>query len=142
MKSWPKNDKPADFEDMVKTGIAAVQFAYKLTRKNKGKSIPVVGVDAPENAGCPSGEVTLNSANLKYSEEEQGRCALEEIIGVVLRIGIEQGRRIEKNNTGREMTKIALKGIVTMTEADQTPEQMQAALRYIKRMAERLSETV
>ncbi len=91
---WPKDDKPASFEDLADEIVAAIRFAYTLKRKNAGKSIPLAGPDAPEGACVGSGSHCLSAENLAYSLDDQGREALDEIVGVAIRLGIEQGRRI------------------------------------------------
>lgn len=100
---WPDKDEPMDFEKLTKPLVKAIRFAYDLKRKNRDKDIPWKGPDigARERATCLSPSTQLKSENLIYSEEEQGRDALEEIIGLALRLGIEQGRRITM--TGHEV---------------------------------------
>ena len=94
MKKWPKNDETASFTDLTASAVSAIKFAYELKRKNKGKSIPITGLDTPDTTIHGPSSVLLNAANLKYSEEEQGRNALVEIVSYAVRLGIEQGRRM------------------------------------------------
>jgi hypothetical protein len=95
-KNWPANDAPMDFESLTKPLVRAMRFAYKLRRQNRDKDIPWTGpeIGERERATCLSPSTQLSSENMIYSEDEQGRDGLEEIIGLALRIGIEQGRRI------------------------------------------------
>ena len=94
MKEWPANDVPANFSEVSDEIVRAIRFAYSCKRKNKGRSIRLAGPDAPETVGSPGGSKMLSAEHLKYSAEDQGRDALTEIVGVCLRLGIEQGRRI------------------------------------------------
>ncbi len=105
---WPANDKPANFEDLTRSVRKALRFAYKMQRKNEGKSIPVAGYDLPKSAIAPAASVLLNTENLKYSKENQGRDALDEIIGYAIRLGIEQGRRIVVNDRGLVNVRLTL----------------------------------
>ncbi len=93
---WPEKDKVAYFEDLTKPIVKAIKFAYSIRRKNKDKDVPWTGpgVGASERACCPPPKEMLSAENLKYSMDDQGRNALEEIVGVAIRLGIEQGRRI------------------------------------------------
>jgi len=95
-KGWPDDGQPADFEKLATPLVRAVRFAYDLKRKNADKDIPWKGPDIGwrERATCLSPKEQLTAERLGYSEEDQGRDPLVEIIGLALRLGIEQGRRI------------------------------------------------
>ena len=95
MKKWPDDNKPANFEALVEPLVASLRFAYDVKRKNQGKSVPYRGADHNMLGYAYSGAKKLSAENLRYSEEEQGRDALTEIIGLAVMVGIEQGRRIE-----------------------------------------------
>jgi hypothetical protein len=94
MRKWPENDKPAVFEEIAIDICSAIRFAYKINRKNKNKDIPWSGVDIGRCSMNLSPEEQFRAGSLANSLEEQGRDALTEIVGVALRLGIEQGRRI------------------------------------------------
>jgi len=104
MKSagWPEDEEPIEFEKLTKPLVNAVWFAYDLTRKNEDADIPWEGPDIGwrERATCFGPKEQLTSKNLTYSKEEQGRSALEEIVGLAIRLGIEQGRRIATSEDG------------------------------------------
>ena len=100
MKNWPEDDKPADFEDLVKPIKKALRFAYKMRRQNQDKDVPWAGpAKTGHEACCLPPKETLKAEQLKYSLEDQGRDALDEIIGIALRVGIEQGRRIVEGDS-------------------------------------------
>ncbi len=124
------------FSDLADTVTSAIRFAYSLKRKNKGKSIPVVGLDSPGNAGIGPGSHCLSAENLAYSDEDQGRDALEEIVGVAIRLGIEQGRRIEFEANRHQ--DFMLKTILSCSEPDRNAGEavMRANLKMIHMMAE------
>jgi hypothetical protein len=109
MKEWPADEKPAYFEDITAPIIRAIKFAYALRRKNRGKSIPYNGLDIGKDsqATCLRAKEQLSAEQLAYSSDEQGRNALEEIIGLAVRLGIEQGRRITLE--GHEMRMVLLR---------------------------------
>ena len=96
MVKWPDNDEPMEFEKLTAPLVRAVRFAYDLKRKNRDKDIPWRGPSIGKDclATCFDAKEQLTASNLQYSEDEQGRDALVEIIGLALRLGIEQGRRI------------------------------------------------
>ena len=95
MKNWPADNKPANFEELVKPLVESLRFAYDVNRKNQGKSVPYRGADHDTLGYAFSGAKKLSAENLRYSEDEQGRDALTEIIELAVMVGIEQGQRIE-----------------------------------------------
>lgn len=97
---WPEDGRPLDYQSLADTIRKSIRFAYDLTRKNPGRSVPWAGPPIGQNERATSlqAKERLSAAQLKYSEEEQGRDALDEIIGVVIQISIEQGRRIYRNS--------------------------------------------
>jgi hypothetical protein len=99
---WPEDGTPLDYQSLADAIMKAIRFAYDLTRKNPHRSVPWVGPPIGQNERANSLEARerLSAAQLKYSEENQGRDALDEIIGVAIQIGIEQGRRIYRNSDG------------------------------------------
>jgi len=107
---WPKDDKIVSFVEITEPIREAILFAYTIKRKNKNRSIPWNGLDIGEDEKCtcfsPKDQFHLD--NLRYSEDEQGRDALDEILGLAVRLGIEQGRRIFKNSIEYTCMKIRL----------------------------------
>ena len=97
---WPPDDAPANFEDLTAPICAAIRFAYRLQRRNQDRDIPWSGpeIGAEERATALLAQAQLGAVNLAYSLDDQGRDALTEIIGLAVRLGIEQGRRIVKSS--------------------------------------------
>src|SRR3989304_4553686 len=104
MKEWPENNKPADFEDIVKHLKMALKFAYKMRRQNLHKDIPYDGFDIGHQqlAGCFHANETLSVKQLQFVLEDQGRDALDEILGLAVQLGIEQGRRVYRKERNDE----------------------------------------
>lgn len=98
-KEWPADDKPAYFEDLVIPFKKSLRFAYKMQRQNKGKDIPYSGFINGSLHCCLPIHEAFSAENVRYSHEDQGRDALETIIGAILQVGIEQGRRIAKDSS-------------------------------------------
>jgi len=100
MTNWPKNDKHMSFENLTKPVWRAIRKAYKLTSKDYGESIKWTGPKLPKSMGatCLSYDELLTRENLEYSEQDQGRDPLEELIGIAVQLGIEQGRRLAKED--------------------------------------------
>lgn len=95
-REWPKDGKPASFEDLTLPIRKAIRFAYKLERRNVEKDIPWRGLPKGRHelvCTLPI-EKALSSANLRYSLDDQGRDALQEILAVQCQLAFEQGRRI------------------------------------------------
>lgn len=93
---WPPNDAPASLEDLVGPICDAIRFAYTLARQHADRDIPWSGpeIGVAQQANCPLAADQLRAENLAYALDDQGRDALMEIVGLALRLGIEQGRRI------------------------------------------------
>lgn len=93
---WDKDNKPASFEQLIEAVRDVVKQCYKLTRKNKDKDIKWKGPLLPESmrATCLDFEHNLTVERMKYNEYDQGRDAMDVIIGIAIQLGIEQGRRI------------------------------------------------
>ncbi len=100
MADFPKDGSTLSFEKITDPLVRAVKFAYDIKRKNRDKDIPWKGpeIGQDDRACCLLAAQSLKSKNLIYSEEDQGREAIEEIIGLAVRLGIEQGRRIYKES--------------------------------------------
>ena len=94
-KPWPNNGQTVSFQDMVKPIVDAISFAYQLQRQNKSTDIPWSGLDIGNDlkATCFNPDERLSAEQLNYSNEDQGRTALEEIVGIAVQLGMEQGRR-------------------------------------------------
>jgi hypothetical protein len=98
---WPESKhEPLDFDDIARPIIKAIRFCYGLKRKNQEKDVPWKGpnIGRSERATCLDAAYTVSVENLAYSRDEQGRDALEEIVGLAIRLGIEQGRRIFRDS--------------------------------------------
>ena len=104
-KQWPEKDKTVGFYEIAEPIIKALKFAYRLRRKNLRKDIPWNGLDIGEElkASNFSPDSTLSHESLRFNQEDQGRNALEVIIGIAVQLGIEQGRRIEVERANRFM---------------------------------------
>lgn len=93
--------EPWNFEELCQAIRRSIEFAYRVERKNKGKSIPY---DGPE---LTSSRILACSFNIKETftddgtefcglvyHEDRGRDALEVIIGKAVQLGMEQGWRM------------------------------------------------
>lgn len=98
---WPEDGGPLGFEDLTRPVLHAIRFAYDLKRRDRRRNIPWRGpeiVDTGTLACCPTISERLKAHRLAYSEEDQGRDTLEEVVGAAIQLGIEQGRRIAKSS--------------------------------------------
>ena len=101
MKKWPESGKPVPFEELVDSVRQCISHHYRLFRKNTHVPINYKGYDigSGSKATCLSPDEALTLNMLEYDLKEQGRDALDVIIGIAIQLGIEQGRRIEHENT-------------------------------------------
>ncbi len=90
--------KPFDFVEITSACRKALEFAFTLKRKNAGKDIPWTGPNY-SHANHLSPDEALKAEQLAHAEEDQGRDNLDEVIAVILQLGIEQGRRIRRDNS-------------------------------------------
>ncbi len=95
MDKQPETDAEAiiyDFEDLVAPVVKALKAAYSLKRR------PLADIEwrGPNisNGMSLSPCERLTAENLQYSEESQGRFAIDEIIGIAVSLGIEQGKNL------------------------------------------------
>lgn len=95
MTKWPKDDKLMQFDVLVAAVCKALKVAYVLAPKAFGENIPWIGPSLPKSMAhiCLPFNDLLTREQLEY-EESQGRTILEIIIGIAIKLGIEQGRRI------------------------------------------------
>ena len=93
-REWPADNKPARFQELTWPITRAIRHAYALKRLPL-KDILWIGLPngERERCSCHEPEETLEAENLEYSRKDQGRDALEEIVGIAVRLGMEQGRR-------------------------------------------------
>lgn len=107
---WPEDGKPLDYCSIAKPIVKAIRFAYDLTRRNANKSIPWAGppIGRMEAANSLEAKLRLSASMLRNNDEDQGRDALDEIIGVAIQLGIEQGRRCYKNSPSYKTLKIRM----------------------------------
>lgn len=82
-----------DFEELVAPVIKALRAAYRLRRKPLA-DIKWEGPDLVQECHSLTPAERLTAENLRYSFEDQGRSALEEIIGIAVALGIQQGRNM------------------------------------------------
>ncbi len=94
MKEWPKDNKIVSFSELTEPITKAIRHAYAIKRLPL-RDIPWTGLELGkrEKVNCFEPAEHLTAKNLDYSDQEQGRDALEEIVGIAVRLGIEQGRR-------------------------------------------------
>lgn len=132
---WPTDGKPADFSDLVAPIVKAIKFTHTLDRQNTDKDVPWDGpnIGASELACCFDPLYALSAEMLAYDEEDQGRDALEVIIGIALQIGIEQGRRIENTSSHREHEKFMRDMDKTIHEMNKnTIDELRAEVKRLK----------
>ena len=105
MKQWPKDGSPLLFGDLMRPLRKAIKHAYILKRQQQDIDVPWAGptLGKPELAGCLPPEEALSAKRLKYSLEEQGRTAFDEILGIAVLLGIEQGRRLMRESLSSRM---------------------------------------
>jgi len=119
MKKWPKDDKPARFEDICNDICKAINFAYTLQRRNASKNIPWKGLEIGKQSLCGSFGMkeALSAESLAYQLEDQGRDALKILVGRAVMLGIEQGRRAEVNSTVSQIKDITFRLMEARLEA-------------------------
>lgn len=111
LRKWPKDPKkPVSFSDLIGPLKKALLFGYELKRRNKGRSVPYDGYDIgdDEKVTSFSPNVRLRAGNLKHDLEDQGRDLLDIILGLAVQLGIEQGRRVLRSSTTKDLVQLQL----------------------------------
>jgi hypothetical protein len=82
------------FGDLVDPVVKAIRAAYWTRRRPEAKDIKWTGpmYGWREASSCGDPKVALSADWLEHGAE-QGRDALDTIIGIAIRLGMEQGRR-------------------------------------------------
>lgn len=99
---WPANDEPASLESLASACKQALARGIAWERINADKDIEWGGPPAGKD-GCSTAlsfAASLRADNLS-SEQEQGRDVVDVILGIAIRLGIEQGRRIAAKKAER-----------------------------------------
>lgn len=114
-KAWPKGNKTVMFTDLVAPCRSAIEFAFDLKRKNRNRSIPWGGYDIGSDTKVTTfaPDEALRLRNLRYNEQDQGRDALDVILGIAIQLGIEQGRRVayERLETTVDLLIMQVRGV-------------------------------
>ncbi len=96
---WPKDEAAyVLFSDLVDPLRHVVNFAYVLQRQNEGVDIPWVGYDIGnrEKATCITPDELFTVDCMKFQDEDQGRDVMDLVLTLAVQLGIEQGRRVER----------------------------------------------
>ena len=111
MMDWPEGNKSARFTDIAGPLRHAFLQGAKWSRINADKDIEWTGLPlGPQtNACCHEPEDQLRAETLKYALEDQGYDFLDEFIGLVLRLGMEQGRRTYLSGTVYSLRQMQLR---------------------------------
>jgi len=93
-KRYPRQQWDGD--KLVKSIRASVDFAYDLTRKNEGKTVPYEGPQLTTLWLLSSGDNVRERFDLDSQEwqAEHGRDVMDLALGNMLHLGIEQGFRM------------------------------------------------
>lgn len=100
MTKWPKNGRHMCFVKLTEPVYLAIREAYSLTLQEYGESIKWTGPELPQSMGatCLPYDELLTREQLEYDEQDQGRDPLEVIVGIAVQLGMEQGRRLAKED--------------------------------------------
>lgn len=100
MKDWPAGDKPARFTDILEPLCAALEEGLALGERvyDAGLSWDGLEIGRSEQATCLLVAEALTGFQLRFSIEDQGRDWKQELLGIAVRLGIEQGRRIYRSS--------------------------------------------
>lgn len=97
MKEWPKNGDTLSLKEIVDPLVDAFDQCYNRTRKNEAADFTYKGLDfgAPEKAEGLSPAESLTNAGFAAAERAKGQTPLHVILETGVKLGIEQGRRIQ-----------------------------------------------
>ena len=115
---WPKDGSSLSFSDLADAVRKALRAAYSIKRKDRKRNIKWTGPPQGESCAhcCLAPADALTAESLKYNLDDQGRDALDVIIGIAIQMGIEQGRRNFKNSPEFSLMKTKLQLIKSAVE--------------------------
>lgn len=95
---WPRDtNKCVNFEQLVDPLIESARHLLKV--EWDGKDVPYEGYPLGQ-AGSFDPDERLKAEQIRYDDEEQGRDPLNVMISLAVQVGIEQGRRIDRDREG------------------------------------------
>lgn len=100
MRKWPSDPTAhVNYEELVTPVITTVRSGFELKR-NEMKEFIYDGfeIGAHEQASCMNPDETFSKEGLEY-HEERGRDLLDVAINVVFMLGVEQGRRMQRQDS-------------------------------------------
>jgi hypothetical protein len=104
IKKWPEDkNEPASIDDLLDPIKETLKKTYSMRKKPLKGPVPWDGVDdvgptARAVAHTKIAEI-LSPKDLQY-HQERGRSLLDVLLLITLQLGIEQGRRIERQERG------------------------------------------
>jgi len=112
-KAWPTDGSPAKLEeDIVLPLRRAFEQAYTLQRINENKSIRWNGLPSP-NENINFNDILAVEAIAEAEENDSD--ALEVLLNIAVELGIEQGRRMERQSL-KPSVKLFERGVNTLEE--------------------------
>jgi hypothetical protein len=99
LKQWPEDPKLVPYEDLVKPIKAIINKGYRLIR-NDEKSFDYEGFEIGDNelGHFPSPKYRFTDKLLAYEKKVGGRNLIDVALNVLYLLGIENGRRAERQN--------------------------------------------
>jgi hypothetical protein len=122
LEPFPKSDGRVYFGGVIEPFLKKIRKAYKLRRINENKDIPYTGYPLGHDARGGSLEPvhSFTVGQMKYDKEDQGRDALEVIVGKIFTVVSEQGSR---------MVRKAVVDVCDALPPQQTEEEMYAEIK-------------
>lgn len=96
MKDWPDDGSTVGFKDLVDPLRDALDQMYGLVRVNADRDVDYAGYNVGALHVNMSADEALTAEYLARVEYDQGRDPAAVLIGIAVGVGIEQGRRAER----------------------------------------------
>ena len=96
LKKEKKKSSPTRFDSMLDPVLENIRSQFDFVRKNEGADIPYNGypIGRESRACCLDISYAFTAGSLEYNLDDQGRDALEVIVGSLITVAAEQGRRL------------------------------------------------
>lgn len=107
MKPWPENDEPVPLEDLVKPLVSALWNIIGMADSKYD------GYDVGDRHINVAADWSLSPEGLAWLMEDQGIGEIQTALTVAVQLGIEQGRRIEKQ---KQQAAQAIKDVIAMSD--------------------------
>lgn len=106
IRPWPSDGSTVDFTDLVEPLVDLMR--QRFVERPDSDTLTYDGYDVGAKHVCLGIDELIEPANMAWQLEDQGRDALEVLVAACVQVGIEQGRRVARNEIAEKVKIIKL----------------------------------